>query len=59
MSGFTDPDHNHFTPRIDHLLNQLNGSGKISAQTFPQSLELKNFYVQNTSGLFKVIHRSV
>ena len=59
MSRLTDSDNNHFAPRIDRLLNQFNGPGEIFAQTFPQSLELKNFYIQHTSGLFKVVHRSI
>ena len=59
MSGLTDSDYNHLAPRVDCLLDELNSSGEIFAQTLPQSFELKNFYIQNTSGLFKVVHRSI
>ena len=59
MSGLTDSDYNDFAPRIDRLLDEFNGSREIFAQTLPQPLELKNFYVQDASGLFKVVHRSI
>src|SRR5437016_4612600 len=59
VSRLTNSDDNDFAPCIGRLLDQFNGSGEILAETFPQSLELKNFYVQDTSGLFKVVHRSI
>src|ERR1700730_18105753 len=59
VSGFTYSHDNDLASRIDCFLDQFNGSGEIFAETFPQSLELKNFYVQDTFGLFKVVHRSI
>jgi hypothetical protein len=29
------------------------------AQTVAEPLKLKNFYIQHTCGLFKVVHRSI
>ncbi len=59
MSGLADSDYNHLPPRVDRLPDQFNGSREIFVQTLPQPLELKNFYVQDAFGLFKVIHRSI
>ena len=59
VPGFTYSHDNDLASRVDCFLDQFNGSGEIFAETFPQSLELKNFYVQNTSSLFKVVHRSI
>jgi hypothetical protein len=57
--GFAHPEHDHFSARIDGFLNQFNGAGEIFAKALPEPLELKNFYIQNTCGLFKVVHRTI
>ena len=59
VPGLADAHYHDFAARLDRLFDDFNRPGETFAQTFPQSLELKNFYVQDTFGLFKVVHRTI
>ena len=59
LSGFPDTENDNFPSGIDRFLNQLDRTGEIFAQTLPEPLELKNFYIQDTCSLFKVVHRTI
>ena len=59
VPGFSNADHDHFSPRVHSFPDQFDSTREIFAQPLPEPLELKNFYVQDTSGLFKVVHRTI
>src|SRR5437773_1028858 len=56
VPGRSDAKNDNFHAGIDRLLDQFNGASKIFAQTFPEPFELKNFDIQDTCSLFKVVH---
>ena len=58
VPGLTDAEHDHLTPRIHRIFDQADGARKVVAQPLAQSLQLDNFDVENTFGLFQIIHLS-
>src|SRR3954468_11015687 len=56
MSGRSNPQYHGLASRVDCLLKKLDRTDKRCAWPLPQPLQLQNFHVEHTNGLFKVIH---
>src|SRR5204863_9336516 len=59
VPGLADSHYHDFAARLDRLFDDFNHSVEIFVQTIPNSLVLKNFYVQYKSRLYKVVHRTI
>ena len=59
VSGFPNAENDNFPSGIDCFPDQFDRAGEIFAQSIAEPLELKNFDIQDTCGLFKVVHRTI
>ena len=59
VAGFSDAEDDDLAARFDRFFDQIDRAGKLSSEPSAQPLELGNFQIKHTSGLFNVIHRSM
>ena len=56
VTRLPDPENHHLSPGLDAFLDDLHRARKAFPQPLAQPLELKNFYIENTFRLFKILH---
>ena len=59
VPGFSHAEDDHFPPRFDAFLDQLDRPREIGIEPLAQALELENLDVENFSRLFKIVHGPV
>ena len=52
VSGFPHTEDDHFSPSLDRCSDELDRASELLTEPLPQPLELGNFQIEHTCGLF-------